>query len=334
MSKLTRKIKSVAADHPVLWKAVKKGQEIKFDLDYMRYYGPYSTSKASTTEINLEFSSACNLRCKFCALDHAKPKVYMSVEVLDKVFRDLLHDERFSNVSTINLHNGGETLMHPHRLKLFQRIAAFKGLYRVRGKAFPKIVLLTNGMLLRQNLSREILKLRVLDEVGFSLDGGSPEAFEEMRVNARWEKFARNVEDFIELRNQLDPSVETFGVCIVPRPHSLSDAWMDPKFQRVARELDSVEFRRLHDWGGKVEIESKGEVNKKGCDLLVKQLVVLPSGEVTICCNDLNAEGVVGNVLNAPLYDIYNSKKRLEYLHLMKTSRKEEIDLCKECISY
>lgn len=334
MSKLTRKIKSIAADHPLMWKAVKKGQEIKFDIDYLRYYSSIATDKASTTEINLEFSSACNLRCKFCALDHNKPKVYMSLEVLDKVFRDLLHDERFSNVTTINLHNGGETLMHPHRLRLFQRIAAFKGLYRVKGKSFPKIVLLTNGMLLRENLSREILKMHVVDEVGFSLDGGSPEAFEDMRVNAKWEKFARNVEDFVDLRNEIDPQVQTFGVCIVPRPHSLSDAWMDPRFQRIARELDSVEFRRLHDWGGKVEIDAKAEVNKKGCDLLVKQLVVLPTGDVTICCNDLNAEGVVGNILDTPLYDIYKSQKRLEYLHLMKNSRKDEIDLCRECVSY
>ena len=334
MSKMKRKIKSIAADSPLLWKAVKKGQELKFDLDYFRYYGPYSTDKASTTEINLEFSSACNLRCKFCALDHSKPKVYMSVEVLDRVFKNLLHDERFEGVTTVNLHNGGETLMHPHRLQLFRRIAAYKGLFRVKGKRFPKIVLLTNGMLLRENLSRDILKMHVLDEVGFSLDGGSPEAFEDMRVNARWEKFARNVEDFVDLRNQIDPAVKTFGVCIVPKPHSLNDSWMELSFQRIARELDSVEFRRLHDWGGKIEIDDKGEVNKKGCDLLVKQLVILPNGDVTICCNDLNSEGVVGNVLDTSLYEIYKSKQRLEYLELMKNSRKDEIDLCRECVSY
>ena len=61
MSKLTRKIKSVAADHPMLWKAVKKGQEIKFDLDYLRYYSPIATEKASTTEINLEFRMPVDL---------------------------------------------------------------------------------------------------------------------------------------------------------------------------------------------------------------------------------------------------------------------------------
>jgi radical SAM protein with 4Fe4S-binding SPASM domain len=334
MSKLTRNLKSVVAEFPLLWRNLKKGQEIKFYIDYLRFYSFLATAKASTKEINLEFSSACNLRCKFCALDHNKPKVYMNRKVLEKVFRDLLQDERFSNVKTINLHNGGETLMHPHRLRLFQRLAAFKGLYKVKGRRFPKIVLLTNGMLLREKLSCELLKMHVLDEVGFSLDGGSPEAFEDMRVNSKWEKFARNVEDFVDLRNEIDPKVQTFGVCIVPRPHSLSDEWMDPRFQRIARKLDSVEFRRLHDWGGKVEIDTKAEVNKNGCDLLMKQLVILPNGDVTVCCNDLNAEGVVGNVLNTPLYDIYKSTRRLEYLRLMKNSRKDEIDLCRKCVSY
>ncbi|MDZ7847889.1 MAG: radical SAM protein [Owenweeksia sp.] len=286
------------------------------------------------TEINLEFSSACNLRCKFCALDHLKPKVYMSLEVIDKVLKDLLHDRRFSNVKTINLHNGGETLMHPDRVRLFQRISAYKGLFRVSGKKFPKINLLTNGMLLRENLSRELLSLKVIDEVGFSLDGGSPAAFEEMRVNARWEKFAKNVSDFIRLKKEIDPSVTTFGICIVPRPHSLNDAWMDPAFQAISRQLDSVEFRRLHDWGGQLDIGDQSEVNKKGCDLLMKQLVVLPNGDVTVCCNDLNSEGVVGNVLEKTFTKYTAARNAVKYVTLLKEGRKNELDLCKACVSY
>ncbi len=334
MSTLKRKIKSIAADHPVVWRSVKKAQEIKYDINYQRFYGKYATKTASTTEINLEFSSACNLRCKFCALDHFKPKTYMTLAVLDKVFKDILHDERFKRVNTINLHNGGETLMHPDRVRLFERITAFKGLFKVKGRKFPKVVLLTNGMLLRSALSEELLSLKILDEVGFSLDGGSPEAFEEMRVNAKWDKFAGNVEDFVNLRNRIDPSVVTFGICIVPKPHSLNDAWMDPRFQKVSRLLDSVEFRRLHDWGGLIDIGEKPDVNKKGCDLLMKQLVVLPNGDVTVCCNDLNSQGVVGNVLENDLYTIYKSQERLKYVNLLQQGRKEELDLCRACLSF
>ncbi len=334
MSSLKRKIKSLAADHPVIWKALKKGQELHYDWQYQRFYGRFSTRTASITEINLEFCSACNLRCRFCALDHLKPKSYMSLEVIDRVFETLLYDERFSRVKQVNLHNGGETLLHPKRVELFARIQEHKVIFEKYNRTFPKIILLTNGMLLREKLARELLELKVLDEVGFSLDGGSPQAFEEMRVNAKWERFAENVKSFSTLRDEIDARVKTFGICIVPEPHPLNDGWMHPDFQEVARLLNSVEYRRLHDWGGQVEIGESSIVNKKGCSMLMDQMVILPTGEVTVCCNDLNGEGVVGNVLEESLYQVYTGEKRMRYVKLLREGRKEELDLCRECVSF
>lgn len=334
MSELKRKFKSLAADRPLIWKAIKKGQELKYNYEYQRYYGKLATAKASITEINLELCSSCNLRCKFCALNHGKPKVSMSQEVLDSVFDNLLNDSRFSRVSTINLYNGGETLMHPKRLEIFQRIKYYKALFRALEKPFPKITMLTNGMLLRSSLAEDILKLQVLDEVGFSLDGGSPEAFEDLRVNAKWEKFSKNVKDFVRLKKEFHPACKTYGISIVMQPNPLNDSWMHPEFKEITRLLDSVEYRRLHDWGGQVDIGSKQEVNKKGCDMLMKQMVILPNGDVSVCCNDLNSEGVVGNVLNKPLYDVYKGQERLRYVHLLHEGRKDELELCKNCVSF
>ncbi|WP_417601783.1 radical SAM/SPASM domain-containing protein [Owenweeksia hongkongensis] len=334
MSELKRKFKSLAADKPLIWKAIKKGQELKYNYQYQRYYGKFKTETASITEINLEFCSNCNLRCKFCALDHLKPKTYMSLKVLDTLFENLLHENRFERVKTINLYNGGETLMHPNKLKLFERIKYYQTLFKAMDRSFPKIVLLTNGMLLRSKLAREILILKVLDEVGFSLDGGSPEAFEDLRVNAKWEKFSRNVKDFINLKKDLHPECKTFGISIVMAPHPLNDTWMHPEFREITQMLDSVEYRRLHDWGGQVDIGEKQKVNKKGCDLLMKQMVILPNGDVSVCCNDLNSEGVVGNILKDSLYDVYKGQQRLRYVHFLHDGRKDDLDLCKNCVSF
>lgn len=330
----SRKLKSILASHPLVWKIAKKGQEMQYDLNYARFYGALSTETASITEINLEFCSACNLRCKFCALDHLKPKTYMSLKVLDNVLNTLLTDKRFKRVNQLNLHNGGETLLHPKRMELISRLRFHKEQFKSHGKAFPKVVLLTNGMLLRKELSREILRMDVLDEVGFSLDGGSPEAFEEMRVNAKWQKFSENLTDFVLLKNMHNPRVKTFGICIVPQPNPLNDSWMHPDFQKTARMLDEVEYRRLHDWGGALEIEEGKTVNKKGCAMLMRQMVILPDGDVTVCCNDLNKKGVVGNVLKNDLYSIYKSKERLRYVELLKQGKKDELDLCRDCESF
>jgi len=334
MSKMERQIKSLAARNKTVWKSVKKAQELQYDVNYQRFYGRHATAKASITEINLEFCSACNLRCQFCALDHTKPKSLMSIAVIDKVFEALVNDERFSRVRKINLHNGGETLLHPERDKLLARIKYHKLIFKTINKPFPTINLLTNGMLLRETLTRQILELRVVDEIGFSLDGGTPEEFERLRVNAKWKKFADNVSNFIRLKNEIDPNVSTFGISIIPKPLALNDSWMHPDFQRIVRMLDSVEYRRLHDWGGQVEIGEMKDVNKKGCMMLLRQMVVLPNGDVSVCCNDLNSEGVVGNVLKQDLYEIYRSQQRRRYVDYLQQGRKQELDLCKNCVSF
>ncbi len=322
------------ADSTLAWKLVKKGQELQYSVNYSRFYGALSGSVASVTEFNLEFCSACNLRCSFCALDHLKPKRYMSVEVLDQVMESLLFDNRFRRVRQLNLYNGGETLLHPRRMVLFSRLREFKQRFKRTGKAFPKVVLLTNGMLLRKGLAEELLELEVIDEVGFSLDGGSREAFETMRVNARWDKFATNVRDFISLNEQSALPVKTFGICIVPKPNPLNDSWMSEEFQQIARLLDEVEYRRLHDWGGAIELGEQKEINKKGCAMLMRQMVILPDGDVSVCCNDLNKRGVVGNVMHDALYTIYKSKARLHYVETLNRGEKETLDLCKDCVSF
>ena len=67
--------------------------------------------------------------------------------------------------------------------------------------------------------------------------------------------------------------------------------------------MDSFELRRLHDWGGEVDLqeESRPTKYKLGCNMAMHQMVVLPNGDVTMCCNDLNSKGVVGNIKNTSL---------------------------------
>lgn len=319
----------------MLLRAIKKAQGLRFALRYGKYYSNLGIERASTKEVNLEFSSACNLRCSFCALDHQAPKSYMSLEVLDRIIHDITTDKRFEGVERIQLHHGGETLMHPKRHELFERIAEAKWSHHAKGKSFPEVHLLTNGMLLRENTARQLLELEVMDSVVFSFDGGSPEAFESLRVNAKWDKFYDNTRVFDKVRKEMDSTIKMTGITIVHQPHPLNSSWMHPDFVEVISLMDSVEFRRLHDWGGKVETgESPSPPNKLGCDLLMDQLVVFPGGNVTVCCNDLNGEGVVGNVLENDLYSIYSSLQRLEQLHQMMWGRKDQINLCKDCHSY
>ncbi len=77
--------------------------------------------------------------------------------------------------------------------------------------------MLTNGMLLRENCLR-YLPLNLLMKLALAMDGSSPEAFEDLRVNAKWEKFSKNVRDFIRLKREMQPELKPLALVLFLNP--------------------------------------------------------------------------------------------------------------------
>ena len=329
-------LKSKVYRKPVIWPLLERAQGSLFKLKYARYYqSKRSKERLSLHELHIEFASNCNLRCKFCALDHAKPKQHITEEVIRKVFDNLRDDQRFHKIKRIHLHNGGEILAHPKRVEMLAIIGEYKQASISKGIAFPEIHLLTNGMLMRERVAQEILDLGVVDYVGWSMDGGSPEDYESMRLLAKWDKFYTNLQTFHKLNAASDHSVKTFAITCIPDDKPLGTAWMAPEFREAVESVDHLEVRRLHNWGGAIdEVTAPVKSHKIGCDLLMQQMVILPNGDVTVCCTDLNSQGVVGNVLESDLFDIYFGPLRREYLDKLRYGQKSELELCKDCESF
>ncbi|GGH69648.1 radical SAM protein [Phaeocystidibacter marisrubri] len=337
MSTSTRdKVKRLFNEHPVFWPMLKKGQEWNSRLQYRYYYKwPGHDHRASIKEVNFEWSSSCNLRCKFCALDHDKPKQIMSPLVLRRFLDQYLEDKRFHQIEKFNLYNGGETLLHPKRIEMLQILKSYREIAVERNIPFPVISMLTNGMLLRRKLADQVIDEGLVDEIGFSLDGGTPQSFEDLRVNAKWKPFYENV-FYVARRIRVEHKpIRIYGITIVPDDQPLNTSWMHPEFVELSNLFHHHELRRLHDWGGQIELESKGVALKnKSCDLLLRQMVLLPNGDITVCCNDLNSAGVIGNIWNRTLWENYNSEERRKYLDYIDSGRKSELDLCKDCQSF
>jgi len=334
---LRERIKSAFYGKRMIWSLLLRAKSWWYAVHYWYYY---KTDKQSTQtslrELNIEFNSTCNLRCKFCSLDFDKPREYMSKELLEKILSQLIADKRLANIQQINLYNGGETLLHPNRLEMFQLIARYKNEARKLGKKFPKVLLLTNGMLLRPKLAREILETGALDIIQFSLDGGTPAKFEELRVNAKWKPFYENVKALHQLNQELKTGVILKSITIVEQPYALRVNWMHSEFKQIIGLMDHYELRRLHDWGGEVNLgEEEKQHSKayepKGCMLLMHQMVLLPNGDVTVCCNDLNSKGVIGNLNASSVYEVYASPARRVYLDKLRGGKKAELELCRNC---
>lgn len=314
-------------------------QGASFTMDFFLFYKyKLIRNKSSITEINIEFVSYCNLRCKLCSLDHEKPKIRMSADVLKRFFENFLSDSRFRSVKTIHLYNAGEVLLHPKLIEMLDIIRQFKLLAQKKNIFFPQIALLTNATILDEKKSKLLIDSNVIDNIRFSMDGGNKEKFEEMRERAEWKEFIKNIKTFCELNKNNAKPIPTGIITLVEYHNKLNTKWMSKEFKELLNMVDGYELRYAHNWAGEVDIEelkSKSKTSYKvGCSLLMHQLVLLPNGDITVCCADLNSKGVIGNIIKEDLFTIYSKPQRLEMLKKFVNNKKHEIDLCKDCETF
>lgn len=319
-----------------LWKFVKIGQSLSFAYNYLLHYAWGLNLRTSITEINIELVSYCNLRCRMCSLDHLKPKVRMTPDLLKLFFKQLLNDKRFRNIDTIHLYNAGEVLLHPNINEMLAIIKHAKEEAGKRKVPFPKVALLTNATILNEKKSAMLIQAKILDNIRFSMDGGNKENFEYMRDRAKWDEFASNIETFCKLNKQSSRPITTGIITLIDYQYKADTSWMSTEFKKLLAMVDGYELRYAHNWSGDIDVPEINSKNifKKGCSLLMHQLVLLPNGDVTVCCADLNSKGVIGNIQQSTLYEIYKKPERLRMLSLFMRNRKSEIDLCRNCESF
>ena len=284
--------------------------------------------------LNIELASNCNLRCKWCSLDHDKPRQYMTRELLAKVLSEVIEDDGF-RLDRIELHNAGETLLHPDIAGMLAVIESYKA-------HLPTINLLTNAGTLNEQRIDTVIDSGAVDVIRFSIDGGTAGEFEEMRRPARWEQIRGNVHRFLDAKEQRAPGIKTGVICIVDPQKELTTAWMEPEFRELFERIDDVSLRYPHNWDGSEDLGVDDRdyrshaANSQGklCYFLVKDMVVLPNGETTVCCADLNGRGVIGNASVSTLREIYHAPKRQEMLELFAAGRKSDIELCRSCTGF
>lgn len=316
---------------------VKFMQGASFTLNYFLFYKfKLIRNKSSITEINIEFVSYCNLRCKLCSLDHEKTKIRMSVDILKRFFENFINDTHFRSVKTIHLYNAGEVLLHPKLKVMLDIIKEFKEQAKEKNIFFPQIALLTNATILDEKKSKVLINAGIIDNIRFSMDGGSKEKFEEMRERAEWDVFVKNINVFCELNKNSVKPIQTGIITLVEYHNKLSTKWMSQEFKNLLKMVDGYELRYAHNWAGDVDIIGlKNKLNYKiGCSLLLHQLVLLPNGDITVCCADLNSKGVIGNINKENLFAIYNKPQRIQMIQKFMKNKKQEIDLCKNCETF
>lgn len=287
-------------------------------------------------ELYIEPVGYCNLRCRWCALDHSKPKKRMDISIFQNIVDEILKDKRLQSIRWIHLHNGGESTLHPQLEEMLKIVSHAKMKASKGGINFPKVSLLSNGTVYRPSLADAIRNYGSLNLLRFSMDGGSPESYEYIRNRARWDVFRETVLKYIEAvrASEIPPQIEF--ICLIQNHLKPKDLKRNPEFSKFLRLSDDYEVRYAHDWGGQLPGTSKAlpyplPLHRRGCRLLLNSLVLLADGSVTVCCADLNGKGFIGTYPENSLAELYLNIKRSQMLHKIARGRNADISLCKSC---
>lgn len=303
-----------------LWFHWKRGQGhmLRYMLNRFRWHNlPKKRRVMEYPEhIDLELSSACNMKCPMCytITDKFKKEVPRKIMSFD-VYKRIL-DEIGGKVFSIRLSLRGEPTLHKDYTKIMQ-YAKEVGIQEVSS--------LTNALKLNEDMMRAMIEAP-LDWLTISVDG-TGETYNKIRFPAKFEDLLAKLELFKKLKKEYGSNKPVIKIQSVwPAIQDDPQAYFD-----IFRPLaDQVASNQLVDYLGKdSEIQYKEEFT---CPAIYQRLVIGSDGTVLFCHNDLFNEHPVGNVFDSSVAELWNNEgmRKIREAHEQHNGV-EQYEACKKC---
>jgi len=248
--------------------------------------------------LNVELTSRCNKNCWMCGrrkVERDCPELVLAYGDMEFELLQKVAAQLPPNL-VVQLHNNGEPTLYP-------RLREALDLFENQITHFD-----TNGKLLVEKAADIIGRL---DTMAVSVFENDAEAEEQYDI----------LNQFLEIKGNDKPFV-------VARLNGQVDA-------RPYEKLGLLIARRLlHAPMGSFNYERKSPtVPEIGiCLDFLNHLAINKDGDVSICVRfDPRRVGVIGNVREQTLEDIWASPRRMEWLEHHKTGRRDKIPLCSYC---
>ena len=244
--------------------------------------------------IELETLSACNGGCQFCPVNRfvdPRPRAEMPMPLIEKL-ADELSEANYSG--HLALFSNNEPLLD-------KRLTEICALLRAR---LPKawLYLYTNGTPLTPALYVELARA----------------GLDEMLIN--------NYSDELVLRKQVQRVID-----------EISDS-SDPAVMRLrARTLIHVrpENEVLGARGGLAPNKQQGPqapyFHRESCGVPYMQMVIRPSGEVSLCCQDALGQFTLGDVSKQSIREVWRGEAYKSFRRRLEVEGRGPLDLCREC---
>lgn len=283
---------------------------------------------------NIDPSNACNLRCVICRQSDPPENMKFGVMEYELFERIVTEIERSTICAGLSLFLAGEPLLN----KKLPRMVA---LARERLDVPPQIA--TNGTLLTREAAESLIEAGV---GSFLIDFCADQAhYESVCPPGSWERVRDNIRSLGDVirKSGADVSVrlknlDWRGKTGEERRQSMSAL---QSLFGTAPPFSYMEYK-LHNWSG--EFSAKAEerhgyrtsadgkkLRYNPCTHLWFMMNIHYDGKVSICCRDTMQGGVVGDVAQSSLEEIWNGPLMVRMRELMVAKKYGQIPICAHC---
>jgi radical SAM protein with 4Fe4S-binding SPASM domain len=272
--------------------------------------------------LRIENTNFCNGRCFMCPYPTMKrEKGIMSRELYQKI----IDQAEQLNIRYINLHNFGEPLVDTD----FVWKVKYAKLHHIE-----RISTNTNGSLLNLKLNKQLI-LSGLDELYISVDAATQKTYQKIRIGLPYQKVVKNIKSLVKLKKQLKSDHPKIILDFLK--FDLNQSETQKFIKKWETVVDSVCISQIHDWSNKKQIKTGlktpnyVQFSQSPCRLPFTEMLINWDGTVSLCCQDIDGENLIGDIKNQTISQIWQNKKyqKIRQLHLqLKT---ETLPLCKNC---
>src|SRR3990170_3927583 len=275
------------------------------------------------TAIYIETTNKCNAKCIMCPnTKMTRKRAVMSEQIFEKTI-DAISNLDLNDLQLF-LHKEGEPLLDPD---ITARIKHAKN----QLPNLKELIINTNAMLLTEKTSIELLESG-LDTIYFSIDGASPETYNNIRLGLDYDSIASNVEKFFETHNKNKSNVKVIMQMLTDK-HNMHEVdlfkkkWEDKKCEFYIKPMHCY-----LDGGSSSFQPDKSNYQLNVCDDPFRMMVIYADGSIGVCCWDYDNLYKVGHIDDDSLIKIFNNKK-FTYLRDMQLKKNcSNIDPCNRCM--
>lgn len=284
---------------------------------------------------NIEVSSYCNIRCKYCrhSLGVAETKKLQNLRNMDlDAFTGIIRQfEAFPQpIKKLVINGVGEPLCNPDFPKILS--------VATHSNSIEKVEFFTNATLLTPEFSQEIIQTGV-DRIKVSLQGLSSEKYREVcGVNIDYNALYKNLEWLASIKQKTELFIK------------IIDIGLENDYSEFAKEFsfaDKIFVEHVRPWFSEINYEfveklndpvTKDRVNKYGkavnvpkvCPIPFYRLYINVDGDVFYCYS-IRRPAPIYNCMKKSLVDIWNSETRNNFLRSMLREGRKCSIACDGC---